>query len=70
MLVTISLTFHEDILNDFQVTERTAVYSVLGIAILHQQNDYRAHCVNHFRDLLRVVQYCYDNAKVRIVRRY
>ena len=32
MLVNISLTFHEDILSGFQVTERTALYSVLGIA--------------------------------------
>ena len=32
MLVNISMTFHEDILNGFQVTERTALYSVLGIA--------------------------------------
>ena len=31
MLVNISMTFHEDILNGFQVTERTALYSVLGI---------------------------------------
>ena len=33
MLVTISMMFHEDILNGFQVTERTALFSVLGIAI-------------------------------------
>ena len=34
MLTYISMTFHEDILNSFQVraTERTALYSVLGIA--------------------------------------
>ena len=32
MLVNISMTFHEDILNGFQVTERTALYSILGIA--------------------------------------
>ena len=32
MLVNISLTFHEDDLNGFQVTERTALYSVLGLA--------------------------------------
>ena len=32
MLVNNSMTFHEDILNGFQVTERTALYSVLGIA--------------------------------------
>ena len=34
MLVNNSLTFHEDILNGFQVRakERTALYSVLGIA--------------------------------------
>ena len=31
MLVNISMTFHEDILNGFQVTVRTALYSVLGI---------------------------------------
>ena len=27
-----SVTFNEDILNGFQVTERTMLYSVLGIA--------------------------------------
>ena len=32
MLVNISMMFPEDILKDFQVTERTALYSVLGIA--------------------------------------
>ena len=32
MLVDISMTFHEDILNGFRVTEWTALYSVLGIA--------------------------------------
>ena len=32
MLVNISMTFYEDILNGFQVTERTALYSVLGKA--------------------------------------
>ena len=35
MFVNISMTFHEDILNGFQVnraTERMAFYSVLGIA--------------------------------------
>ena len=36
MLVNISMTLHEDILNGFQVTERTALYSVLGIANLQQ----------------------------------
>ena len=33
MLINISMTFHEDILNGFQVTKRKALYSVLGIAI-------------------------------------
>ena len=33
MLVNISMTFHEDNLNVFQVTERTALYSVLDIAV-------------------------------------
>ena len=32
MLVNISMTFHEGILNGSQVTERTASHSVLGIA--------------------------------------
>ena len=32
MLDNISMTFHEDILNGFQATERMALYSVLGIA--------------------------------------
>ena len=32
MLVNVSMKFHEDILNGFQVTERTALYSVLSIA--------------------------------------
>ena len=32
MLVNISMTFYEDILNGLQVTEWTALYSVLGIA--------------------------------------
>ena len=32
MLMNISMTLHEDILNGFQVTERTALYSVLGTA--------------------------------------
>ena len=31
MLVIISMTFDEDILNGFQVTERTALFSVLGL---------------------------------------
>ena len=36
-LVNISMTIHEDILNGFQVTERTALYSVLGIAVFVQR---------------------------------
>ena len=32
MFVNISMTFHEDILNGFQATERTSLYIVLGIA--------------------------------------
>ena len=32
MLVNISMTFHEDILKGLQVTEQTALYTVLGIA--------------------------------------
>ena len=36
MLINISMTFHEDILNErvssYRPTERTALYSVLGIA--------------------------------------
>ena len=70
MLVNISMTFHEDILNGFQVTERMALHSVLGIAVLCQQGYYRAHYVNRFRDLLRAVQYCYNKAKVRVVQRF
>ena len=32
LLVNISITFHEDILNGFQATERAELYSVLHIA--------------------------------------
>ena len=32
MLVNISMMFHEDILNGLQVTEQTALYTVIGIA--------------------------------------
>ena len=32
MLVNISMTFHEVILNGLQVTEQTALYTVIGIA--------------------------------------
>ena len=32
MLVNVSVTFHEDILNSFQIIGRMALYSVLGIA--------------------------------------
>ena len=43
MLVNISLTFHDDILDEFQVTELTALYSVHGIAKIQRgitQNNY------------------------------
>ena len=38
MLVNISMSFHEDILNGFQGTERTASYSVLSIAVFHERS--------------------------------
>ena len=31
------MTFHQDILNGFQVTEQTALYSVLGIAKIQRR---------------------------------
>ena len=61
MLVNISMAFHEDILNGFQVTElQSGQHCILFLAfsrtILRQQGDYRAHYVNRFCDLLRAVQ--------------
>ena len=39
MLVNISMAFHEEILNGFEVTERIALCSVLGIAIFFSSGD-------------------------------
>ena len=57
MLVNISMTFHEDNLNGFQVTELQNGHHCIcswhfSRTILRQQGDYRAHYVNRFRDLL------------------
>ena len=62
MLVNISMTFHEDSLYGFQVTElQNGRHCILFLAfsrtILRQQGDYRAHYVNRFRYLLRAVQF-------------
>ena len=45
MLVNISVTFHDDIFNGFQVTERTALYSVLGI--FHERSYANGAIIEH-----------------------
>ena len=49
------MTFHEDILNGFQVTELQSGRH-FSRTILRQQGDYRVHYVSRFRDLPRAVQ--------------
>ena len=56
MLINFSMTFHEDILNGFQVTERRHCI-LFSQTVLSQQGDYMAHYVNRYRDLLQAVQF-------------
>ena len=60
-----SFSSNEDILNGFQVTERTALYSVLGIAVFHERSYVNRAIIGHttYNVLLRYLAFvsrCYS----------